>query len=324
VSSTEFRSASRLAPVAIAVLAVCSMSAPARAQVSLGAKSVYSVGAGSPTTQQVNTSPSDIFPSLSDPSGDSIFGHVYSYDTGAFGSRSSGNNTFNITGTATYSDIFTATVAGDYVFHYEITAGDLKVNLLSGANGTQTGSLSAVITEALGTAPATTLLDYQAAMGLTNSAAVATFSESGLVLNASGAGLGVGNGTYAWNAYDSAVDLGSLAAGQQVTVNYTLISTATGTTVGTAPCAALTGVGVACVAAIEPAIIACPLVASPCLIGVSGSAEARVGDPVTTIPPSTPQQFGVSLVTVPEPGTFGVLGAGLLALTFTRRNRTPA
>ena len=306
----SFRS-NMLVTCSVTALAIGASASAARADTFESAYT-YSLGGGAPTTLDtgVSTVPTDIYINQSDESGDNAFGHDYSYSTGIFGSRSSGTNNFSISGLSVYSTTFTAAANGEYFFNYTITSGELGVSLGSGANGSQSAGLSAVIQETLGTAAPKTLLDYVASMNVSDPSATPTFSETGGVLNVNGPTLAAGYGDYQWDNITNAADLGFLTAGQTVTVTYTLNSNATGTTTTTASCDVFTteAIGYGGYGGYGGGPTVCD----------TGSAVGRIGDP-STVSNNPVVPFSV---TVPEPASAAVLGAGLAGLAFMRRRKT--
>ena len=284
----------------LAVLAAAG--APARAQTSISASSVWTAG-GIPGLESQSTPAfpaPNILPSASDLSGDSIFGHVYGDPTGGnfFGSRSSGQGNFTITGTLDYRTTFANTTGAviNPVLGFTIDGGDLGVNLPTGATSAS-ASLTAIITESVNGGPATPLFSYESVMNITDPAADPAFTESGAVFNSAGATLGAGNGDYSWSPYSGSLALASLNPGDSIVLDYTLVSNASGVgacSSGGIATASIVGYG-----------------SSPC-----DTAVARIGDP-NQVTANSP--LGISLV--PEPASAVVLGAGLASLAFMRRRR---
>ena len=283
--------------------------------VSLSATSTYSVDGSAPATTSASAPPDatdpDISPSASDPNGSSVFGHDYSYSpTGsyAFGSRSSGISTYSITGSANYTDTFTVGASGAYAFNFNLDAGEMSVSIPTGVDGQQSSSLQVVITETIGSGAPITLFDYNASMSVLSSGVLPTFTETGATLNSAGPTESAGSGDYVWNVYQGSVSLGSLALGEVVTISETIISSATGTS---DPQSCSGGGGNAVFEAVTSAITGGGG-------GACGSALARIGDP-----PSL-DALAPSVVPVPEPATWGLLGLGFASLALIRRRRMVA
>jgi hypothetical protein len=282
---------------------------PAQAQTSVSATSTWTVGP-TPGNQSEATpafpSP-DISPSASDGSGDSIFGHVYGYPNGGnfFGSRSSGQGNFGITGTLDYKTTFINTTGGviNPALAFVIDGGDLQVTLPTGSGTLADASLTAVITESINGGPTTSLFSYASVMLATNPAANPSFTETGAIFNPAGATLSAGQGDYSWAAYNGDVSLGALNPGDSVLLDYTLVSSANG--IGTCTGGG-GGYGVAAITSVTG-------------IGGGGSCDtalARIGDPFTV--------NGASPFDLPEPASAAGLGAGLAGLAFMRKRRRPA
>jgi hypothetical protein len=275
---------------------------PAVAQTSISASSVWTVGIiPGVESQSTPTYPSpNIEPSASDLTGDSIFGHVYGDPTGGnyFGSRSSGQGSFNITGTLNYQSTYVNTTGGviDPTLAFVIDAGDLNVSLPTGATSAS-ATLQAIITESINGGPATDLFDYESTMTATSSSSDPGFTETGATFNPAGPTLSPGEGDYNWSAYSGDASIGTLNPGDTVVLDYQLISNATGDGTCSSGGGVLAEIG----------------------YGGNGTscdtAVARIGDP-NTITADVP-----FVVSTPEPASAAVLGAGLASLAFMRRRR---
>jgi hypothetical protein len=299
-------------------------SAAARADaISLSAESTYSLeDFGFPPQTVSAARPSDltdpnIFVSATGLQGSTVFGHDYSSQpTGIyqFGSRSSGQSINSITGSANYTDAFTVGAGGAYAFSFDLDAGELSVSLPEIDHGTQSASLRVLITETIGSGNPTPLFDYNASMSAIGPSLNATFSETGATLNPAGPTLPFGAGDYVWDVYHGSVGLGTLTSGELVTISETIFSSATGTS-DPVLCAG-SGTGGNGGGGNESFALAFAADSSPT---PCATALARIGDPPTiTTPIAAPS---VVLGTIPEPATFGVLGAGLASLVLVRRRR---
>ncbi|HEY2616261.1 MAG TPA: hypothetical protein VGI78_02880 [Acetobacteraceae bacterium] len=289
--------------------------------IALSAGSTYSVDGGPLQTVSATRPPDltdpNILPSAAGLQGSSVFGHDYSSQpTGLyqFGSRSSGQSIYSITGSASYTNAFTVGAGGAYAFNFDIDAGELSVSLPEIDHGTQSASLRVLITETIGSGNPTTLFDYNASMSAIGPSLNAAFSETGATLNPVGPTLPFGAGDYVWDVYHGSVGLGTLTSGELVTVSETIFSSATGSS-DPVLCAG-SGTGGNGGGGNESLALAFAddSATTPC-----ATALARIGDPPTiTTPIAAPS---VVLGTIAEPDTFGVLGASLASLVLVRRRR---
>jgi hypothetical protein len=293
----------------IAVVAMGAVSAMAQTSISAGSSWTLGTGLLTTTGNSFQATPAfpapNIFPSASDINNNSIFGHVYGDPTGGsfFGSRSSGEGNFTITGTLDYQTTFVNATGGiiNPSLAFTIDAGELNVSLPAGATSAN-ASLTAVVTESINGGPATKLFNYASSMSVTDPTQDPTFSETGATFNAGGPTLNAGQGDYAWAPYSGDVSLGALNPGDSVLLDYTLVSNAN----GGGDCTGGGGYGVAAIGA---------------TIGIGGgsscdTALARVGDP-NQITANSPFDL-------PEPASAAVLGAGMASLAFMRRRRRSA
>jgi len=315
----------------IASLAVAGLASRTADALVLKATGAYTLGGASFTdvADGPNATSVDIIPYITDSSGDSVFFHVYGNSSNVFGSRSSGEGDFTATGTFSLSDTITNTsgVAGNFFLDYVVTAGELRVNCGTAANCAGTAGYDINIAVDGSTVEAATgdlLMDNSGT----------TLSTTGFGLSGatqSGIGGGSKNGNYSWSNTHRVANLGFFNPGETFSLDYTLITTATGAfgNDGSTNCYGGDGGIGGPEGLIETTVVvgggtsACP----------GGSAGARSGDPnnvtgptvfnVTNSPvggiPSGPAGGGVF---VPEPGTLGLLGLGLLAGLGIRRRRS--
>ena len=275
------------------ILAALAAAPTLAAAQSITATQTYSLGSGPPIT--VSDGPSatsaDVAPSATDGSNDSVFGHTYGAAGGALGSRSSGAGIFGITGTADFTSVFTNTtgVPVDLQVSFVIDAGQLQVTLPSPSSGVESASLSALLTS-----NGNTLFDYESSMTAFDPTLTPAFDESGLVLNAAGATLSPGDGSYGWTATTDVADAGILLPGQSDTIEYTLTSAASGTAAAT-PCLVLAA-----------------------SIGSGGcgnpNAIGRIGDPVSAAGPA----LSFAALPVSEPPSALLLLVALTGLAVRR------
>jgi PEP-CTERM motif len=289
--------------------------------VSLSAGAAYTVDPAWGGVQQTvsasrppdSTDP-NIFPSATGVKGSTVFGHDYSSQpTGLyqFGTRSSGESSYSISGSANYTDTFAAGAGGAYAFHFDIDAGELSVSSPDGADGTQSASVGVLITVTIGSGSPTTLFDYTASMSVLSSIFYPTFSETGATLNPTGYTDSPGAGDYVWDVYHGTVSLGALTRGEVVTVSETLTSSASGLSdpqsCGTSGTGGNGGGG-------DFALLSIGDGGNP----LCGSALARIGDPpFITTPLAAPSILPVGATNaVPEPSTWTLLAFGFAGLGY--------
>lgn len=299
--------------------------ASARATPTVEASQTYYIG-NSVNQTDSDTIVADVLPTAAN-GPNSIFGHSYAYPDGTNGSRSSGSNTYGITGYSVFSDTYTNTTGASATFYFPftITAGELAVQMAADAVGNQTASVGAqiLLTSSFDPGNPVTALSYDATMVLDTTGDPSpffNFIEGGL-LNGSplslAGGIASGSGTtwsYAWSAYSDTIEM-TLAAGESVTVDYKLSSSANGDMVSLGSC---TGTGYGDPLAPQGGI-GVTLTNNVVLDGGStppevcfNAAMGRIGDPFH--PEIVPQA-------APEPFSLALLGTGLFGIVAARRRR---
>jgi hypothetical protein len=280
--------------------------------------------------------------------------HSYGSTTGNFGSRSSGQGVYDVTGSFKIVQSFTnnTTSAGRADFNFYITPGMLSNYIgsapLTGAEFVKAG-ISFDVKLKKGAVTSTV---FDSAATLQTTALGTTYTATG------DTSLYTGGGTnYTINGLEKSVDLGVINAGQTIELTYELKTFASGVSSATGtrevpettyvipahwvdPCSG-EGYGYGQVAQLALNATSCPEFRPAETVTVPGytitdgtpsSSHANAGDPFTidlTGNPSfgnngtTPLGYtgGVVLAPVPEPGTWGLMALGLGAVGWAARRK---
>jgi PEP-CTERM motif len=339
--------------------ALASMAAQAQTTTFMQATGTYNLNneglVSVPQTTFGNTVDVLAFPS----SGVSSAGlHSYGSTTGNFGSRSSGQGVYDVTGSFKIIQSFTNTTsnAGNAAFNFYITPGMLATYAgsaaLTGTEFVKAGiSFDVKLTRTSSTGLTSTV--FGSAATLQTNAAGTTYLATG------DTSLYIGAGTsYTINGGEKSVNLGVINAGETIDLSYELKTFASGqSSVGD-------GVYVPPTTYIEPAhwVSNCyvatdtpglaaseecvPTYVPERVVNVDGyttsagtpsGSHANAGDPFSINMDGTPNYNtfprwvepagftgGVVLAPVPEPGTWGLMALGLGAVGFAARKRKAA
>ncbi len=207
-----------------ALLATCSglaiaIAAPAaQAAPTVGVSFTYTIENGLPTTFS-DTSSTSLAVNPSGFAGSSnISGSHWGSPNGVFGSRSAGNGVYDNFGSSSWSDSFTnnGSQSVNLVASFLIEQGSISV--FAGQTGTVAAGVSAVIL-VNNTEVFSSVADMQVVAG-----GMATLVKGGQDLAPSNETLAVGNGDYFWGTYLGTIDLGLVAPGATVEIDYILRS----------------------------------------------------------------------------------------------------
>jgi len=291
--------------------------------VMISADASYTIGAvpGSASdSSSIDPSSVDIIASSSGPGG-SVFYHTFGNTSGTFGSRVSGDGTFDITSSFTFFNSYenTTGVSQDFFFDFTVIPGSIGTNLFgTAALGAGESLFSSYSLDVMidydqdGTFDSTI---FNSAASITTTDTGSTLTESGTTLASATYSDGAFGAQYSCAQTIESLFIGSILPSDSFDIQYILTTSANGNAGfgGSAGCEPEFEVDVARNLVLLDEEFGCP----------SGGAIARVGDPfgpsvasVSSLP--TPS------ASVTEPYTIGLLTAGLAGLLAARRRKVAA
>jgi len=266
-------------------------------------------GAGSPDIDGPAASGAvDVLGSDTDTTGNNIFYHTYGGDNGVFGSRSSGEGSYEVDGQYSFRETYTAS-GGAAAFSFEIIPGEIE---------TSTSGSPLIGGDELFASYALEI--FLNGSRIWNSAAEILEMSTGVNLDKTGTDIGgvQSGGRYAWGTYNETLDLGNFASGETLEISFDLTTDAYGILNNTAGCF---GNGES-----EEDEGVAPLAVAATDEGSCGGSIARIGDPNSLTGGNTFVVTGVNPGTgaMPSPGGAALLVAGLAGLRLRRLRQAPS
>jgi len=303
----------------LAIALIIAVSAPTAQALEIKADVSGSVGASSPVAFSDIDGPAasgsvDVLGSVVGSSTlSNVFYHTYGNDSGNFGSRVSGNGTYDITGTFSYKDTITNTsgVTQAYNFDFTVIPGEIAISGLVPAVSGDFLMAEYTIDILVGG-----LSIWDSAAKIENNAGLFAFNDSGTHSLGGTLSSTTSFSAYAWDTYVGSTSLGVLADGASLDFEYILTSHAA----GNLDCLSVTyedGFD-----GVHPGGNAAGGIDRfGEMAGTCGSI-ARSGDPFNFNGDPISNSSGVTATTVPEPSSLALFGLGLTGFVAARRRKT--